>query len=104
CVGGATPIGARCVDCRKGGRLTMAAPNPSPRAAGAPAELPAEIAVGGSTGLDHESTAVIDEAARWLATTPRSQRGPAVGELRRRFGLSAVETCAAIREAGLLRA
>ena len=58
------------------------------------------VAIGGSTGLDHESTAAIDEAARWLAVTPRHARGdrPIVPLLRDMFGLSAMQTCEAIRE------
>lgn len=58
--------------------------------------LPAEIPQGGSTGLCHESTAAIDQAVAWLAATPRAERGPAVPELKARFGLSAVEACQAI--------
>lgn len=48
--------------------------------------------------------AKIDEAAKWLAVTPRSQRGPAVPEVQRRFGLTAAEACEAVRQAGLIRA
>lgn len=62
------------------------------------------VPIGGTTGLDHESSAQIDEAAAWLAKTPRDQRGPAVPELQRRFGLSATEACAAIRECNLILA
>ena len=60
------------------------------------------MATGGTTGHCHESTAAIDEAARWLAaqTAPPS---PIVPELQRRFGLTVVEACAAAREAGLVR-
>ncbi|MEI9401148.1 hypothetical protein [Mesorhizobium argentiipisi] len=57
------------------------------------------------TGLDHEHTAAIDEAATWLATTPRRQRDrPAVVLLRERFGLTPVEACTAIAQANLILA
>lgn len=62
------------------------------------------LPIGGTTGLCHEHSAAIDEAAKWLAQTPRHQRGPAVPELKSRFGLNALEACAAIREANLMRA
>ncbi|WP_036262968.1 hypothetical protein [Mesorhizobium sp. WSM2561] len=61
------------------------------------------LPIGGTTGLCHETSAAIDEAATWLATTPRRQRGkPAVPLLRGRFGLTAQEACEAIREANLI--
>ena len=50
------------------------------------------------------SSAMIEEAIVWLANTPRSQRGPAVPELQRRFGLSAAEAVAVIREVALRHA
>jgi hypothetical protein len=54
---------------------------------------------------EHEPCAAIEEAARWLATTPRHQRPrPIVPSLRQRFGLSAAEACEAIREARLIAA
>ncbi|WP_442583125.1 hypothetical protein ACSBOB_14695 [Mesorhizobium sp. ASY16-5R] len=40
-------------------------------------------------------------AADWLRDTPRSQRGPAVPELQRRFGLSAVMAVEIIRARNL---
>lgn len=46
----------------------------------------------------------IERAAQWLATTPRSQRGHAVPELQKRFGLTASEAIGAIREAELIKA
>lgn len=55
------------------------------------------------TPPEHETSAAVDEAARWLATTPNPPR-IAVPELRERFGLSAQEACWAIREAQLIRA
>ena len=60
--------------------------------------------VGGSTGLDHESSAGIDQAAQWLATMPAGgQPRPVILALRERFGLTALEACQAIKEAGTLR-
>jgi hypothetical protein len=57
------------------------------------------------TGLDHHDNPTIDEAARWLATTPIPQRErPAVPLLRERFGLSAKEACSAIAAANLIKA
>ncbi len=52
---------------------------------------------------EHETSAAVDEAARWLATTPNPPQ-PLIPELRQRFGLSASEACAACKEAGLIRA
>ncbi|SKA26452.1 hypothetical protein [Consotaella salsifontis] len=63
------------------------------------------VPVGGSTGLDHESSEAVTLAARWLATTPPDQHPrPIVPELRRRFGLNPVEACQALREANLIKA
>lgn len=63
------------------------------------------LPVGGTTGLCHESTSAIDEAARWLAITPRRQRDcPVVPLLMERFGLTTKDACAAIREANLILA
>ena len=50
------------------------------------------------TGLDHESTAAIDEAATWLAAQEAAPH-PVVPSLQARFGLSAKDACVAIREA-----
>lgn len=67
--------------------------------------MDANIPIGGTTGLDHESSAAIDEAARFIATTPDALLPrPIVPALRRQFGLSVVEACAAIRGARLIRA
>ncbi|WP_189379717.1 hypothetical protein [Mesorhizobium sp. M4B.F.Ca.ET.013.02.1.1] len=42
------------------------------------------------------------KAARWLAETPRAERGSAaVPALQRRFGLSVAEACEIIRENNL---
>lgn len=55
------------------------------------------------TGIDHQENASIAEAAQWLSrqTPPPS---PILPELRRRFPLTPVEACQAIREAHLIRA
>ncbi len=63
-----------------------------------------DLPIGGSTGLSHENTAAIDEAVAWLIHTPRRQRGPAIAELRVRFGLNTHEACTACREAHLQKA
>ena len=57
------------------------------------------------TGLDHETTAAVDQAAAYLASlSPDERRArPAVPMLKERFGLSAVEACQAIREAHNLK-
>jgi hypothetical protein len=60
------------------------------------------VPIGGSTGLDHESSAAIDQAAAWLATEDHPP-SPIIPTLRRRFGLSAIEACTAITEAEAIR-
>ena len=56
--------------------------------------------IGGTTGLDHHSTAAISEVARWLASIPVERRPrPIVDMIRRRFGLTAWQACQAISEA-----
>lgn len=58
------------------------------------------LPIGGSTGACHESTAAIQVAAEWLASTPQAERPkPIVPHLQKTFGLSAVEAVMAIREA-----
>ncbi|MBZ9910412.1 hypothetical protein LB557_30950 [Mesorhizobium sp. BR115XR7A] len=55
-----------------------------------------------NSGIDHQDNPNIDEAVRWLSTTPRRQREkPAVPLLRERFGLTAQEACQAIAAANL---
>lgn len=57
------------------------------------------------TPPEHEHTAAIDEAARWLATSSPSERsGSIIPELRRRFGLTSLQACEAAKEAALIRA
>jgi len=61
-----------------------------------------DLPIGGTTGLCHESTASIDEAARWLAEHReelRAQLRPIIPALRERFGLSAKEAIIAAVEA-----
>lgn len=51
------------------------------------------------TGLDHESSAAIDEAAHWIRANRHQVQRPIVPALRQRFGLTPLEACQAIREA-----
>ena len=60
------------------------------------------VPIGGTTGLSHVHTAAIDLAAAWLAGEPVAPR-PIVPSLQRRFGLTASEACAAIRDAAAMR-
>lgn len=56
--------------------------------------------IGGTTGLSHEHSAAVDEAAIWLVSLPPHERPrPIVPALRARFGLTVLEACQAIREA-----
>lgn len=56
------------------------------------------------TPQEHQHSAAVDEAARWLATVaPHERPSPVVPGLRSRFGLSALEACEAIKEASLIR-
>ncbi|KQT60376.1 MULTISPECIES: hypothetical protein [unclassified Aureimonas] len=55
------------------------------------------------TPPEHEHSAKIDEAARYVAMTPRlRQPRPIVPYLTRTFGLTPVEACAALHEATLI--
>jgi len=57
------------------------------------------------TPPEHEHSASVYEAAQWLATEPRDRvPHPIVPALRSRFGLTAQEACAALREANLIKA
>lgn len=58
-----------------------------------------EIPVGGTTGLCHQSSAAISEAARWLAANRDTCERPIIPALRRRFGLAVHEAVCAVREA-----
>lgn len=54
---------------------------------------------------EHQHSAAVDEAARWLATAPAHERpSPIIPGLRSRFGLTALEATVACREAALIRA
>jgi hypothetical protein len=58
-----------------------------------------DLPIGGSTGLSHEHSAAIEEAAAYLAAVPPGERPrPLVPALKAMFGLSAFEACAAIRQ------
>lgn len=60
---------------------------------------PDALPVGGTTGHCHESTAAIEEAARWLAANRTSLDRPIVPTLKERFGLSALDAVRAAAEA-----
>ena len=63
-----------------------------------------DLPIGGTTGLDHESSGAIDLAAQWLATRPAGgEPRPVIPALRAQFGLTAVEACQAIKEADTFR-
>jgi hypothetical protein len=53
---------------------------------------------------EHEHSALVDEAARWFATSPRDRTRAPIPVLRERFGLSAKEACLALAEANLIKA
>lgn len=55
--------------------------------------------IGGTTGLCHQSSAAIGNAAAWYAEHRDTCERPIVPALRRRFGLSTLEACQALREA-----
>ncbi|MEQ8929732.1 MAG: hypothetical protein RID96_07780 [Nitratireductor sp.] len=64
-----------------------------------------EFPIGGTTGLSHEHTAAIDQAAQFLAmTAPRERPAPLVPAMKAMFGLSSAEVCAAIRDSYAIRA
>ncbi|HEV2898516.1 MAG TPA: hypothetical protein VGX71_11915 [Pseudaminobacter sp.] len=66
--------------------------------------MTSDLPVGGTTGLSHEHSAAVDEAARFLAATPPGDRPkPLVPALKAMFGLSAVECCQAIQESHMIR-
>lgn len=52
---------------------------------------------------EHEHSAAIDEAARWLAAIADPSGMAIVPELKTRFGLTALEACEAIRHANEIR-
>jgi hypothetical protein len=58
-----------------------------------------DLPVGGTTGLSHEHSHAIEEAARYLAAVPPTERPkPLLPALREMFGLTSVEACEAIRQ------
>ena len=58
-----------------------------------------DVPIGGTTGLSHEHSAAVDEAAAYLATVPPSERPrPLVPALREMFGLNSLEAVDAIRQ------
>lgn len=57
------------------------------------------LAVGGSTGLCHQSTVAIEQAAAWYRENRATAERPLIPALRRRFGLTAHEAIMALREA-----
>lgn len=55
--------------------------------------------------IDEERNPLIDEAANWLASTPRRQRDQtAVPLLKERLGLSTSEACRAVAAASMILA
>ncbi|SDP46035.1 hypothetical protein SAMN05428967_2220 [Phyllobacterium sp. YR620] len=56
------------------------------------------------TPPEHEHSDIVDEAARWYATTPRDFNTPGVVLLRERFGLTALQACEALKMANLIKA
>ena len=63
-----------------------------------------DLPVGGTPGLCHESSASVEEAARWWLENAEAHRSCAVATLRSRFGLSAKEACQAFGLADKMRA
>ena len=59
-----------------------------------------DLPIGGTTGLSHEHTGTIEEAAEWLSHQTHWP-SPIVPALKAIFDLSPVDACAAIREARL---
>lgn len=55
--------------------------------------------------LDHQHSALIEQAANYIIETPREQRAgrPLYHTIRDRFGLSPFETALALREAERLK-
>ncbi|MEY9531161.1 hypothetical protein [Sinorhizobium fredii] len=58
--------------------------------------------IGGTTGLCHERSALVETAAQWLVDQANPPR-PIVPELRRRFDISALEACEAAAQAERFR-
>lgn len=60
---------------------------------------PADVPVGGTTGLCHQSSEAITLAATWYRANRYACPRPVVPALQRRFGLSIAEAISALREA-----
>lgn len=57
-----------------------------------------------NSGIDHEHSEAIGEAARWVLWGERDRGLTIIQQIKARFGLNAKEACQAIAEANLLRA
>jgi hypothetical protein len=62
---------------------------------------PQDIPVGGTTGLCHQSSAAIEQAAAWYRENRDTAEQPIIPNIRRRFGLTPLEVIMAMREARL---
>ena len=63
---------------------------------GSDCKAPAELPVGGTTGLCHQSSEAISIAGHWYAENRGTCERPQIPALRRRFGLTTKEACQAI--------
>ncbi len=63
--------------------------------------LASNLPVGGTTGLCHQSSASIEQAAAWYRDNRDTAERPLIPALRRRFGLTAHEAVMALREANV---
>lgn len=63
-----------------------------------------DLPIGGTTGLAHDATHAIDEAAAYLVAVPPSERPrPLIPALKAMFNLSAIECCQAIHQSHEIR-
>ncbi|RWD32586.1 MAG: hypothetical protein EOS34_20920 [Mesorhizobium sp.] len=58
----------------------------------------ADIPIGGTTGLCHQSNAAIEIAAAWYGANLATCQHPIIPALRRRFGLTALQAISVLRE------
>ncbi|TSE03751.1 hypothetical protein C1D09_025340 [Mesorhizobium intechi] len=58
-----------------------------------------DLPIGGTTGLCHQSSAAIELAAAWYRLNASSCEHPIIPALRARFGLTALQAIAVLREA-----
>jgi hypothetical protein len=65
---------------------------------------PDSLPAGGTTGLCHQSSAAIDEAAAWYSANRDACPRPVLPEIRARFGLTTKEACGALAIANGRRA